>query len=60
MLTNKAFRFNNRLPMRDSDRFGCLVRKIVGKRLTYKQLTGKEFERARAFPATADEEALPF
>jgi hypothetical protein len=28
--------------MSDSDRFGYLVRKIVGKRLTYKELTGKE------------------
>ena len=45
----QAYRFNNRLPMRDADRFGCLVRKIVGKRLTYKQLTGKEDERPEAF-----------
>ena len=54
----QAFRFNNRLPMRDSDRFSCLVRKIVGKRLTYKQLTGKESERPEH--STTDEEALPF
>ena len=37
----QAFRFNNRLPMRDADRFSFLVRKIVGKRLTYAELTGK-------------------
>ncbi|HEX4231580.1 MAG TPA: transposase [Bryobacteraceae bacterium] len=37
----QAFRFNNRLPMRDGNRFSCLVRKVVGKRLTYKELTGK-------------------
>jgi transposase-like protein len=37
----QAFRFNNRLPMSDADRFSYLVRKIVGKRLTYKELTGK-------------------
>jgi transposase-like protein len=36
-----AFRFNNRLPMADADRFSYLVRKIVGKRLTYAELTGK-------------------
>ena len=37
----QAFRFNNRLPMEDAERFSCLVRKIVGKRLTYAELTGK-------------------
>ena len=37
----QAFRFNNRLPMSDKDRFSYLVRKIVGKRLTYAELTGK-------------------
>jgi len=37
----QAFRFNNRKPMDDADRFSYLVRKIVGKRLTYAELTGK-------------------
>jgi transposase-like protein len=37
----QAFRFNNRLPMGDGDRFSYLVRKVVGKRLTYAELTGK-------------------
>ena len=37
----QAFRFNNRKPMSDKDRFGYLVRKVVGKRLTYAELTGK-------------------
>jgi transposase-like protein len=37
----EAFRFNNRLPMSDGDRFSFLVRKVVGKRLTYAELTGK-------------------
>jgi transposase-like protein len=40
----QAFRFNNRLPMSDSDRFDYLMRKVVGKRLTYKELTGKTGE----------------
>jgi ISXO2-like transposase domain len=40
-VNEQAFRFNNRLPMADSDRFSMLVRKIVGKRLTYAGLTGK-------------------
>ena len=38
----QAFRFNNRKPMSDADRFSILVRKIVGKRLTYDELIGKE------------------
>jgi hypothetical protein len=37
----QAFRFNNRKPMSDADRFSFLVRKVVGKRLTYAELTGK-------------------
>jgi len=45
----QAFRYNNRLPMKDADRFGCLVRKVVNKRLTYAQLTGKEDDRQEAF-----------
>ena len=40
----QAFRFNNRLPLKDADRFSYLVRKIVGKRLTYAELTGKTEE----------------
>src|SRR5260370_4488652 len=37
----QAFRFNNRKPMDDAHRFSYVVRKIVGKRLTYADLTGK-------------------
>ncbi len=42
----QAFRFNNRAtrdnPLNDSDRFDLAVRQVVGKRLTYADLTGKE------------------
>ena len=42
----QAFRFNNRAtkdnPLNDSDRFSLLCEQIVGKRLTYAQLTAKE------------------
>jgi len=41
----QAFRFNNRKPMEDADRFSYLVRKAVGKRLTYAELTGKVGEK---------------
>ena len=41
----QVFRFNNRAtkdnPLTDSDRFDMIVRKIVGKRLTFAALTGK-------------------
>jgi transposase-like protein len=45
----QAFRFNNRLPMGDSERFDYLIRKVVGKRLTYAELTGKVGETAETF-----------
>jgi transposase-like protein len=42
----QVFRFNNRAtkdnPLDDSDRFDLAVRQIVGKRLTYADLTGKD------------------
>ncbi|PWU01391.1 MAG: DDE transposase [Terriglobia bacterium] len=51
----QAFRFNNRLPMSDADRFSYLVRKVVGKRLTYAELTGKAEEEG-----TRTTEEVPF
>jgi hypothetical protein len=45
-LDEQAFRYNNRKPMKDGDRFSYLVRKIVGKRLTWNELTGKEQDSA--------------
>lgn len=47
----QAFRFNNRAtkenPLNDSDRFVLALRQIVGKRLTYAEVTGKVGETAR-------------
>jgi transposase-like protein len=40
-LDEQAFRFNNREDMDDSGRFIAVMRQIVGRRVTYKQLTGK-------------------
>jgi hypothetical protein len=45
----QAFRYNNRGPMTDADRFTFAMRKIVGKRLTYTELTGKTEERPEVF-----------
>jgi transposase-like protein len=41
----QAFRFNNRTNMTDSDRFDLAVRQIIGKRLTWAEVTGKAGER---------------
>src|SRR5579871_2138876 len=45
----QAFRFNNRAtkdnPLNDADRFTLALSQIVGKRLTYDELTGKTSER---------------
>ncbi|MGA2373816.1 MAG: IS1595 family transposase [Candidatus Korobacteraceae bacterium] len=47
-LDEQEFRFNNRgtrdNPINDGDRFDLAVRQIVGKRLTWNQLTGKEIQ----------------
>lgn len=41
-LDEQAFRYNNRKGMNDGQRFDLAVRQIVGKRLTWDQLTRKE------------------
>jgi transposase-like protein len=43
-LDEQAFRYNNREDMGDSGRFVAAVRQAVGRRLTYRQLTGKAAE----------------
>ncbi|MEO8097227.1 MAG: IS1595 family transposase [Acidobacteriota bacterium] len=45
-LDEQAFRFNNRKGLNDSDRFDLAVRQIVGKRLTWAEVTGKVGETA--------------
>jgi transposase-like protein len=49
-VTEQVFRFNNRAtrdnPLNDADRFSLAVSQIVGKRLTYAELTGKVGETA--------------
>jgi transposase-like protein len=41
-LDEQAFRFNNRKDMNDYDRFKQAASQIVGKRLTWNQVTGRE------------------
>jgi transposase-like protein len=45
----QAFRYNHRKEMDDAGRFVAAMKQIVGKRLTYKQLTGKEGETSVPF-----------
>jgi hypothetical protein len=40
-LDEQAYRFNNR-KMTDAERFDMAVKGVVGKRLTFKQETGKD------------------
>lgn len=47
-LDEQTFRYNNRKPMDDGDRFTYAMRKIVGKRLTWDALIGKEGETPEA------------
>jgi hypothetical protein len=49
-LDEQAFRYNNRkdvdgTPLTDGDRFDLAVRQIVGKRLTWAEVTGKVEEK---------------
>jgi transposase-like protein len=45
-IDEQAFRYNNRKNMNDADRFDLAVSQIVGKRLTYAEVTGKVGETA--------------
>jgi len=45
-LDEQMFRFNNRIGMNDGDRFQKALSQVGGKRLTWKELTGKEAVRA--------------
>jgi transposase-like protein len=40
-LDEQAFRYNNRKDFNDADRFVMAMQQIVGRRLTYRELTGK-------------------
>jgi len=45
-LDEQTFRYNNRKDMENSDRFKLALSQIVGKRLTYAEVTGKVGETA--------------
>jgi hypothetical protein len=43
-LDEQAFRFNNRKGATDFDRFKLAVSQVVGKRLRYAELSGRNFD----------------
>ena len=45
-LDEQTFRYNNRKDLKDADRFALAMSQIVGKRLTYAEVTGKVGETA--------------
>jgi transposase-like protein len=48
-IDKQAFRYNHREDMNDAQRFSVVMHQIVGRRLTYKELTGKEGETSEPF-----------
>jgi transposase-like protein len=48
-IDEQSFRYNTRKDMNDADRFDLAISQIVGKRLTYKELIGKEVETEEPF-----------
>ena len=49
-LDEQAYRFNNRKEMNDFDRFKLAASQIVGKRLTWNEVTGKGLELETRLP----------
>lgn len=60
-LDEQMFRFNNRAtkdnPLTDSDRFVAALAQVAGKRLTYKELTGKDKRPSDSLPEATRPEA---
>jgi transposase-like protein len=48
-IDEQAFRFNNRVNVTDAQRFSKVAQQVLGRRLTYAQLTGKTAEKAGSF-----------
>jgi transposase-like protein len=51
-LDEQAFRYNHRKGFNDGQRFDIAVRQIVGKRLTWDQLTGKDADPVSTFASS--------
>jgi transposase-like protein len=58
-LDEQMFRYNNRKDMNDSQRFELGMSQVLGKRLTYEQLTGKDSESRHETTRTGPTWPLP-
>jgi len=59
-IDEQAFRYNNRKDMNDGERFEAAMKQIVGKRLTYAELTGRTLESEPDQPAQSEPRWEPF
>jgi transposase-like protein len=56
----QVFRFNNRKGLNDAQRFAIAMSQVVGKRLTYSELTGKDADSLHTSPTGTGEAQVPF
>src|SRR6202041_137751 len=59
-LDEQVFRFNNRKDMNDSMRFKLAMSQVLGKRLTYSELTGKDTDSLHTSETGTGEAQVPF
>ena len=59
-IDEQVFRFNNRKDMNDSKRFKLAMSQVLGKRLTYAELTGKDTDSLHTSATGAGEAEVPF
>src|SRR5580658_4783442 len=56
----QVFRYNNRKGLSDTQRFAMAMSQVVGKRLTYSELTGKDTDSLHHETTGAGEAEVPF
>jgi ISXO2-like transposase domain len=56
----QVFRYNNRKDMTDRKRFALAMSQVLGKRLTYAELTGKDADSLHTSPTGTGEAQVPF
>jgi transposase-like protein len=56
----QVFRFNNRKGLNDAQRFALAMSQVVGKRITYSELTGKDTDSLHTSETGTGETQVPF
>lgn len=56
----QVFRFNNRKDLNDAQRFALAMSQVVGRRLTYSELTGKDTDALHSQTTGTGETQIPF